>query len=272
MASFASDEIWRKRYDTIDPGFDSVLLPDPDDLDDRLDQDEEWCEVRVNGSRERVRFHDYHDVYRRPGLYEAIFYDELGCCSPSAVVHLLQDVLRDHDTRLEQLRVLDLGAGNGMVGDELDARGVDRVVGVDLIDEAREATRRDRPGVYEDYVVTDMTELDAEQERELRAHRFNTLTSVAALGYGDIPPEAFLQAMDLISTPGWMAFNVKEDFLRENDDTGFSRLVRELSRREIVQIQSYRRYCHRRSVVGDPLHYVGMVARKLREVPDDLSF
>ncbi len=48
------------------------------------------------------------------------------------------------------LRVLDLGAGNGVVGEELKKRGVSRLVGVDIITEAQAATERDRPGVIND--------------------------------------------------------------------------------------------------------------------------
>ena len=270
MASIASDRVWRKRYERIRPAFDRIELPHPERLDGRPDQDEEWCEVHVDGHREHVRFHDYDQIFERPGLYEALFYDHLECCSPSVVVNLLDDVLADFDIGIEDLRVLDLGAGNGMDGDELADRGVERLVGIDLIDEARRATQRDRPGVYDDYLVADLTDLEATKARTLAAHEPNALTSVAALGYGDIPPEAFGQALDLIATPGWLAFNVKADFLAEHDSTGFARLVRELTRREVIQTWSIRRYQHRRSMTGDPLYYVAMVARKVRELPAEL--
>ena len=41
-----------------------------------------------------------------------------------------------------QLRVLDVGAGNGMVGEELDRMGAKHIVGVDIIPEAAEAAQR----------------------------------------------------------------------------------------------------------------------------------
>ena len=40
-----------------------------------VDQDEEWCEVRLAAGWRRIRFHDYHAVYSIPGLYEQLFYD-----------------------------------------------------------------------------------------------------------------------------------------------------------------------------------------------------
>jgi hypothetical protein len=152
-----------------------------------------------------------------------------------------------------------------MVGDELHARGVREIFGVDIISEAKYATLRDRPGVYEGYLVTDMAQLPAMDEEKLEQAGFNCLVTVAALGFADIPPSAFLKGLALIDSPGLMAFNIKEDFLREEDTTGFSRLIRRLSREDVIQIQAYRRYRHRLSMTGEPLYYVAMVARKLKD-------
>lgn len=234
-----------------------------------LDQDQEWCEYRIDDEDEwtHVRFHDYHEVYRVPGLYEALFYQCLKCCSPYRVVQLLNEVLTDDPRSVEDLRVLDLGAGNGMAGQELRNIGVPRIVGVDIIPEAMEATFRDRPGVYDDYVIADMTDLDEPTRRRLCAADPNCLTTVAALGYGDIPAEAFIAAYNLIDTPGWLAFNIKENFLDDmEDDTGFAGLIRKLMRQRRIEVQAYRRYCHRLSIHGEPLFYVAMVARKLKGV------
>jgi predicted TPR repeat methyltransferase len=106
-----------------------------------------------------ILFHNYDEVFDIPGLYETLFYDTLDCCSPSYVVNLLEDVANEWDAELSNFRVLDVGAGNGMVGDELRNRGASKVVGVDIIEEAKEATLRDRPGVYDDYRVADLTNL-----------------------------------------------------------------------------------------------------------------
>lgn len=236
---------------------------------DSLDQDQEWCEFRIDGETEwnRIRFHDYHQIYDIPGLYEALFYQCLKCCSPYRVVQLLNDVLMDDPHSTEDLRVLDLGAGNGMVGQELRNVGVQKIVGIDIIPEAREATYRDRPGIYDDYVIADMTDLDDPTRQHLRRAEPNCLTTVAALGYGDIPAEAFVEAYNLIDTPGWLAFNIKQDFLDDmEDETGFAGLIRKLMRKKYIEVHAYRRYCHRLSIHGEPLFYVAMVARKLKSI------
>ena len=245
-----------------------LRFPEPDE---DLTQDTAWCEVKQDdGDWQRIRFHDYHDIYRVPGLYEALFYRTLRCCSPVRVVNLLEDVMREAGQDIDKVRALDLGAGNGMVGAALQDVGVAYVIGSDIIPEAREAQVRDRPWAYDDYFVTDFTDLDEPCEKAIRSFRPNTLTSVAALGFGDIPDRAFLQALDLIDTPGWLAFNLKEDFIEDTDTTGFCALIKQLKKRGVIQVQAYRRYCHRLSVTGEPLYYVAMVCTKNEDVPDDL--
>lgn len=269
MTNLANDTIWKQRAEEIPNEFDDIHLPNGK-ASQSADQDAEWCEIEIDGDKHRLRFHDYDRIFKIPGLYEELFYKKLKCCSPSAVVSLLQDLATDFGDEPEEFRVLDVGAGNGMVGDELNALGVDSVIGVDLLPEARQATQRDRPDVYDYYLVTDLTDMSPQHEEKLRQVKPNCLTTVAALGFGDIPPAAFLKALSFITTPGWLAFNIKEDFLRESDSSGFSRLIRQLAKEEYVQLQSYRRYRHRLSMAGEPLYYVAMIAQKLRPITEDL--
>ncbi len=233
-----------------------------------LDQDQEWCIVEFNGTRKRIRFHDYDEVFAIPGLYEHLFYRRLKCNSPEVVCSLLERQVRENSTRMSELAALDIGAGNGMVGEELAARGVESVVGVDIIEEAAEATQRDRPGVYEKYFVADLTDLPVNVADQLEETELNCLTVVAALGYGDIPPAAFARAYNLISTPGWVAFNIKEGFLADGDSTGFAGFTRRMIRSGIMHVRVMHRYRHRLSIAGDPLHYMAVVATKESNIPE----
>ncbi|MEX1231330.1 MAG: methyltransferase domain-containing protein [Planctomycetaceae bacterium] len=267
MQELATDFIWKNRLEQIDSEVEDIHFPD---TSDGVDQDEEWCEVVVKGKRRRIRFHNYAEVFRVPGLYEELFYEQLKCCSPSYITNLLESVVHEYGESPEEFRVLDVGAGNGMVGDELQQLGVQSIVGVDIIPAAKEATFRDRPDVYDSYRVTDLTDLSETDEESFRRSNVNCLTTVAALGFGDIPPLAFAKALDLIATPGWLAFNLKESFLREQDESGFSRLIRRLNREGYIQTLCYRRYQHRVSMTGQPLYYVAVIARKLRHLGNDL--
>jgi predicted TPR repeat methyltransferase len=234
----------------------------PSEAEAARDQDEEWCEVRHDGEVRRIRFHDYAEVFSIPGLYERLFYEKLECDSPRTVCSLLRRALRDDDVTAEELNVLDLGAGNGMVGEELAELGADSIVGIDILDEAAAAAERDRPGVYDDYKVLDLTDVSEDDHRELRDQSFNCLTTVAALGFGDIPPQAFATAYDLVDDDGWVAFNIKEDFVDAGDSSGFSRLIRGGLEDGALELAADHRYQHRLAADGEPIHYVAMVARK----------
>ena len=229
-----------------------------------LAQDEEWCQVRFPGGDERrIRFHDYDEIYPHPGLYEQIFAGRLACSSPQRVVGLLGCELAERGIDPGTLSVLDLGAGNGMVGEDLRRLGAGSVVGVDIIDEAAAAAERDRPGHYDDYVVGDLTALAPSVEAALRGRGLNALTCVAALGFGDIPPLAFATAYDLLGSDAWLAFNIREEFLADGGSP-FAQLILGLDADGWIEIAARERYVHRLSSVdGEPLHYVAIVARKL---------
>jgi hypothetical protein len=231
------------------------------------DQDREWCEVEVDGEPQRIRFHDYDEIYRIPGLYEAIFHEHLKCTSPGVVVGLLAEELRAEGVEPGTLRGLDVGAGNGLVGEELQRLGVDSLVGVDLLQEAADAAERDRPGLYVDYIACDLTDLDPTERRRIEATSPNLFTTVAALGFGDIPCAAFVTAYNAVEDGGWVAFNIKAEFLDADDPTGFARLVHTMLRDGILEERTRRRYDHRLSMTGEALEYVALVGRKRADAP-----
>jgi SAM-dependent methyltransferase len=234
----------------------------PDSADAAARQDQEWCEITLDGRRERIRFHDYARIYSIPGLYERLIYEQLGCDSPRVVAGLLARQLRDRAVDPSELRVLDLGAGNGIVAEHLSEVDVDYLVGADILPEAAEAADRDRPGLYVDYVVGDLTDPTSDARDRLAEHELNAMTCVAALGFGDIPPPVFAAALDAVATPGWVAFTIKSDFLTDGDPSGFSEMIQGLSEDGTLGIVARERYCHRFNWAGEPLEYVAVIAEK----------
>ena len=268
MSRHAIRQNLQERIESIESVVREIRFPD--DQEAALQQDREWCEVVTDEGTQKIRFHDYDQIYQVPGLYEELFYDRLECQSPYRVVELLDDVVEEFNEMIDDLKVIEIGAGNGIVGETLNAFGAEKVVGIDIIEEAREAAVRDRPEVYDDYHVVDLTDISEHEEKELRKDEFNCLVTVAAMGFGDLPPTAFAKALDLIEIDGWLAFNLKEDFVQASDRSGFATLIHELQKKKIIQVQAYRRYRHRLSLAGESLYYTAFIARKLQDVPDEL--
>ncbi len=237
----------------------------PDDAA-ALDQDEEYFTLAADGKTQRLRVHDYAEIYDIPGLYEEVVYDRLKCDSPRQVCTLLEREMKTAADLTGSLRVLDFGAGNGIVGECLaDRMDCEVLVGLDIIPEARTAAHRDRPDVYDDYYVMDLSNPKKEELKALDRWNFNALLTVAALGFGDIPFQGFAHAFNLIDTGGWIAFNIKDRFMSETDDTGYSSALDRMmgDSLDVYQIQ---RHCHRINMSGEPIHYYAVIGQKRKNI------
>lgn len=230
-------------------------------------QDEEYCIIDQDGDERKIRFHDYHEIYAIPGLYEYLFIERLKCRSPEIVSSLLVQAVIKSSSPVSKLSVLDIGAGNGIVGEVLKQLGIRSIVGIDIIPEAAEAAQRDRPGIYDEYHIEDLQNLSLNTRKRLEAWNFNCLVTVGALGFADIPPRAFAEGYNLIVDDGWIAFNIKEDFIEESDLTGFSHVLKHMVDSGILRVKVKNRYCHRLSVNNRPLYYVAVIGKKEAPIP-----
>lgn len=257
----APDTDIRRRVE-LDNGFD-LLIPEVNGT--TLDQDEEWFWLGREGKYERIRCHDYDVIYDIPGLYEALFYDCLQCTSPSVVGDAAREAwLREGRSTDAEMRVLDLGGGNGLSAIGFAERFPSaRFIGLDIIPAAREAADRDRPGLYEHYIVNDVTELTRQERDVIDRFEPNGFLCVAALGFGDIPVPAFTAIYETVSDGGLIAFNIRDTFLDpEADQTEFSTHIRGLQANGSLDIKSEKLYVHRYSLSGDPIHYYAVAGLK----------
>jgi len=249
-----------------DDGF-NICFPKEED---GLEQDEEFCILKDGRCEKKIRLHDYHDIYSVEGLYEHLFYDVLKWNSPSTVCGKLQEVVENTDLESDGLRVLDVGAGNGMVGEELKQMGAEEIIGVDIIPEAKEAQLRDRPDIYDRYLVQDLTDINDSVRRELEARHLNCMTTVAALGFGDIPPMAFAGGFNLIEEGGVVAFNIRDKFIDEDSSSGFSELIEVMEQEHVLDVQVRERYRHRLDIGGNPIHYYVLAGIKNTDISRDI--
>ncbi len=245
---------------SVEDGGFQIRLPA---VDERHDQDTEYCHVLVDGSWRRLRFHDYAEIFALPGLYEQLFHGLLECRSPTVVSALLSRAL-DGDSA--ELRVLDLGAGNGLVAEQLAKLAPRTIVGIDILPDAAAAAKRDRPEVYDDYRVIDMMDIDDGDRQALADMEFNALTCVAALGFDDIPPAAFRNAFNLVDDGGLVVFTLRDKFVADTDPSGFRALIDHARESGALEIVASERYRHRLAMDGTDLWYVATVGRKIRDL------
>lgn len=222
---------------------------------------EEWIEFGAPDHRCRVGFHDYAAIYAVPGLYERVFYTELGMRSTREVVAMLVDAFDVPDGE----RVLDLGAGNGLGGEELSERGVERMVAVDVEPEARTAAERDRPGTYESYLIADLAQPCADAVAELEAFGPTAVAALSALGPGHAPPAVLDRALNLLEPGGLFAFAVMPELLPgrpDPDGHGYPAFLETLFAVRAEQLDT-RAYVHRLQTDGSEHRAVAFVGRWL---------
>lgn len=206
---------------------------------------EEWIEYGPPEQRTRVSFHDYAAIYAVPGLYERAFYDELGMCSSRVVCGLYADALTTLGRPAASERVLDLGAGNGIGGEELRRGvGVTEVIAIDLEPAAERAAARDRPGTYAQYVTAD---LEHEPDVLDDIGQLSAVVACSAIGAGHIGLDLLTAIVSQTVRPGGLlAFAVAQellpDFLEE--------LAPRLGAHELASVD----YIHRRSTDHSPHH------------------
>ncbi len=234
-------------------------------VEEKLDQNEEFLYLQNGGYKKKIRFHDYDEVYKIEGLYEKIFYNELKCQSHLVLTEMLKEEVDKANENMSDLRVFDFGAGNGIIAEELRKKGVEHIVGVDIIPEAKDAAYRDRPEVYDDYYVLDFSDISGDVESTFRNYKFNTLVTVAALAFDDIPPDAFINAFNMIADGGWLSFNIRDKYLTEQDESGYNDVL-EWMKNEHIDLKNTRKYRHRYSMNGEGLFYNAIVGKKVRDI------
>ncbi|MHC1558498.1 class I SAM-dependent methyltransferase [Actinomycetospora sp. C-140] len=225
----------------------------------RRQAQEEFLLRHPDGETERITLHDYARVYSVPGLYEDVVQRRLECASPATVAEALVEAAGERG--VEGMRAFDLGAGNGVVGEELRDRGVTVVAGADGVPEAREAAHRDRPGLYAHYLVGERLDVE-EVTRLVRDEGLTALVAAGAVGQGHVPVDALAQLWEAFPPGSYLALTLAAGD-EDHDVTDVEAMLAATAgsahpSRTVVR----RRFRHRVSMAGTELFYLVLVAVK----------
>ena len=232
------------------------------DLQPGRDQTEESLVVRhADGTTERFRLHEYDRVYAVPGLYEEVVQTRLQSASATILAERLTAAAADAGTEAADLAVFDLGAGNGVSGEELRARGVRTLLASDASAEARAAAQRDRPGLYTEYLVGDTDALSQIPDL-IRDHGLNALVAAGALGLGHISADSFHRLWSAFPPGAWFAVSLHEDLAAPGGSDFGDYLAGFEEREDGGEILLREPFRHRLTMDGEPITYDAIVACK----------
>lgn len=228
-----------------------------DETPGRSQAEESFVLTSDDGTPERIVLHDYARVYAVPGLYEEVVQRRLGCASPGVLAATLADAVGAAGASMADLRVLDVGAGNGVVGEELHARGAQVVAGTDGVVATRDAARRDRPALYDVYAIAGVDDVAVEQL--VADHGLTALTSAGALGIGHVEVTDAARWWAAFPPGSWFAVTVP---LEVADPAGEDLPGALTAAAPTTQIVRQETFAHRRRMSGETITYTVLVARK----------
>ncbi|MFB2920809.1 MULTISPECIES: class I SAM-dependent DNA methyltransferase [Aerosakkonema] len=242
-----------------------VQLPETE-IVSNLPIQEEFFWLSQNRKKQKLRLHDYAQIYQTPHLYEYLM-QKLQAKSHIVLSSLLIDRVTQAGGNVKDLVVLEIGAGSGMVGKALADLGVKSISGIDILPEAAEAAKRECPGVYENYYVEDLTNLSEKTRDTLSRRGFNCLVCASALAFNHIPASGLASGFNLIAPNGWIAFNVQKERWEDKGETSFVASHPWVAETDIFEIVQRHNYQHRFHMDGRPLYYMAIIGTKRANIP-----
>jgi predicted TPR repeat methyltransferase len=224
--------------------------------------DGEYVGLRAPGAdrEEIVHLHSYERIYGIPGLYEHIVQELLRCSSPQVAADALAGALTTLEIDPARLRLLDLGAGTGLVGELVRGLGVETVIGLDSLAAARAACLRDRPRIYADYLVGNLAPPGPSLLERLRAQRVDGLIAAGAFGGTHMPGSALARALGLLPDGAPVVFTIAEQWTASDGPGGFRTPLAELVDSGRLRLLERSRFEHRITTTGEPIFYELVVA------------
>jgi 2-polyprenyl-3-methyl-5-hydroxy-6-metoxy-1,4-benzoquinol methylase len=111
-------------------------------------------------------------------------------------------------------RLIDIGAGTGLVGEALQRLGFTEVTAVDFSQEILDVARR--KGVYRDYRIMNLNFPLA----EIEDNQFDATIGVGVFSYGQVEAVALDELVRIVRPHGYIVFTQRVDFY-DNNAMGF---------------------------------------------------
>ena len=223
---------------------------------------EEYVLVQPKDNAEPVKLflHDYKKIFSVPGLYECIYIETLQSISHTFVCSQCLEALSQIHLNPAGAQIMELGAGNGVTAQVFKENGFGSIIGFDRLQEAKDAAMRDRPGIYDEYCVFDLTNPAGNQTALLNKYAFNILLVVSSIGMNHLEASSLLTAFHMIETGGIIALNIYSKLISHNPPSEFDLMLERFC--SCSTLLKRAEYVHRKSITGQNLLYTLFIFQK----------
>lgn len=123
--------------------------------------------------------------------------------------NVLKDVFQNKP--IDQIKVIDTGAGTGLIGAELKRFGYTNLCALDISNEMLDEAKKKE--IYTEFICTS---LNGQPIPEIKSGQFDGLICGGALMTGRIGSSAFVEMIRMVRTDGVLCFNIMKEELVEH--------------------------------------------------------
>ena len=174
------------------------------------------------GTHYGIKVEEVKQMYNKTASEYEQFYTKTGWTAYLHSAKLLDKVLSKLNFE-KDCKILDVGAGTGLVGNELHKLGYSNLTGIDLSEEMlAEASKK---GIYKDLVEVDMYNVDI----SIYSQKFDAVISIGTFTAGQLKPEIIPKVSRFVRSGGVVCISFR-DITWENPESGFSKQVEEMEK------------------------------------------
>ena len=174
------------------------------------------------GTHYGIKVEEVKQIYDKTASEYEQFYTKTGWVAYIHSAKLFEKVLSKLGFE-KDCKILDVGAGTGLVGNEMYKLGYANLTGIDLSEEMlAEASKK---GVYKHLVQVDMYNFDI----SIYSQKFDAVISIGTFTVGQLKPEIIPKLARFVRPGGVVCISFR-DITWENPETGFTKQVEEMEK------------------------------------------
>uniref|UniRef100_A0A7S3MUJ7 Methyltransferase domain-containing protein n=1 Tax=Strombidium inclinatum TaxID=197538 RepID=A0A7S3MUJ7_9SPIT len=212
-------------------------------VDNLTDQHKKEMEKHGNFSQDTIKEHyddlcnNYEDIYLRAGFHD-----------PKKCAELTNELFEMASKPKEEIEVLDMGCGTGLVGKYLHEMGFKKIVGLDASKGMLDECEKSKPGVHTELVELFLGKPESYPER--LHNKFDFITASGILADNHLDTSVFEEMLLSLKKGGVAVFATRTEYLTKYAYGPYMKKLEEEGKWKFVKEVTFARYDQLEEVVG----------------------